>query len=301
MTPSSKLPSPDFRALFFPLCWLIASALPSHAQAQDCVIDSPTTIALPFYDPTAAASAVAWQIKLRGVRGCDARLQIENLDAPGRVALMGGSSDERLQTSLLTQPNGGIPVPPAPSEVGTFKLAAGQETTLVLWLRADATQWIGAGLYQRALVVRLTRASGETLDYRETRIVGNVRATARARFGAISDSGSGGSSVARFDFGELQQGAQRGATLEVLANTAHTLSLASTGRGRLVNRQNPYSSIMWGLRINGQPVALASGNTVLPFLARGRILYQFDAQIGAIERVLAGDYADDLLITITAQ
>jgi hypothetical protein len=40
---------------------------------------------------------------------------------------------------------------------------------------------------------------------------------------------------------------------------------------------------------------------VLPFLARGRIRYQFDAQIGAVERVLAGDYADDLLITITAQ
>ena len=301
MTPPSKMPSPNYKAVFFMLCWLLACAWPSHAQAQDCVIDSPATVALPFYDPTAATAAVAWQIKLRGIRGCNARLQIENLDTPGRLALAGGSSSERLQTSLLTQPNGGIPVPPAPAEVGSFKLAAGQETTLVLWLRADATQWISAGLYQRTLVVRLTKASGETLDYHETRVVSSVKATARARFGAISDSGRGGSSVARLDFGELQQGAQRSATLEVLANTAHTLSLASTGRGRLVNRQNPSSSIEWGLRINGQPVALASGNTVLPFVARGRIRYQFDAQIGAIERVLAGDYADDLLITITAQ
>lgn len=301
MTLSSNLPSPDFRALFFALCWLIASVWSQQALAQDCVIDSPATVAMPFYDPTAATAAVAWQIKLRGIRGCDARLQIENLDAPGRVALVGGSSGERLQTSLLTQASGGIPVPPAPSEVGTFKLAAGQEATLVLWLRADATQWTSAGLYQRTLGLRLTRTSGETLDYRETLVVNSVRATARARFGAISDSGSGGSSVARLDFGELQQGAQRGATLEVLANTAHTLSLTSTGRGRLVNRQNPSSSIAWNLRINGQPVALASGNTVLPFVARGRIRYQFDAQIGAIERVLAGDYADDLLITITAQ
>jgi hypothetical protein len=301
MTPTSTIPSPGLMAALLALCSLLASAWPSHVQAQDCVIDSPATVALPFYDPTAATAAVAWQIKLRGIRGCDARLQIENLDAPGRVALGGGSGGERLQTSLLTQPNGGIPVPPAPSEVGTFKLAAGQETTLVLWLRADATQWTGAGLYQRTLGLRLTKASGETLDYRETLMMSSVKATARARFGAISDSGSGGSSVARLDFGELQQGAQRSATLEVLANTAHTLSLASTGRGRLVNRQNPSSSIEWALRLNGQPVALASDHTVLPFLARGRIRYQFDAQIGAVERVLAGDYADDLLITITAQ
>lgn len=301
MTLTSTIPSPGLRAAFFAMCWLLAATWQSPAHAQDCVIDSPFTVVLPFYDPTAAPVAVAWQIKLRGIRGCEAHLQIENLDAPGRFALDGGSSGDRLQTSLSTQATGGTPVPPAPSETGTFRLAAGQETTLVLWLRADATQWSGAGLYQRPLVVRIVRANGETLDYRETRIVSTVRATARARFGAVSDTGSGGSSVARLDFGELQQGAQRSATLEVLANTAHTLSLASTGRARLVNRQNPTSGIAWNLRINGQPVALASGNTVLPFQARGRIRYQFEAQIGAVERVLAGDYADDLLITITAQ
>lgn len=301
MTLPSGIFSSRLKAAFVAVCWLLAASWQTHAQAQDCVIDSPPAVVLPFYDPTAAPAAVAWQIKLRGIRGCEARLQIENLDTPGRIALEGGSSGERLQTSLSTQATGGTPVPPAPAEIGTFRLAAGQETTLVLWLRADATQWTGAGLYQRPLVVRIVRAGGETLDLRETRIVSDVRATARARFGTLSDTGSGGSSVARLDFGELQQGAQRSATLEVLANTAHTLSLASTGRARLVNRQNPASSIAWNLRINGQPVALASGNTVLPFQARGRIRYQFEAQIGAIERVLAGDYADDLLITITAQ
>ena len=297
----STIPLQPLSKTCLALLWLLMAALQGHAGAQDCVIDSPASVSLPFYDPTAAPSAVAWQIKLRGIRGCEAHLQIENLDAPGRLALLGGSSGEGLQTSLFTQASGGAPVEPAPSEVASFRLAGGQETTVLLWLRADATQWVGAGLYQCALGVRIVRASGETLDYRETRIVSDVRATARARFGAISSSGSGSSSVARLDFGELQQGAQRSATLEVLANTAHTLSLASTGRSRLVNRQNPSSGIGWSLRINGQPVALGSGQTVLPFLEKGRIRYQFDAQIGAVERVLAGDYADDLLITITAQ
>lgn len=301
MTPLLKDPPYPVRAAIYLLVVLVLMLWQRPAQAQDCVLDSPSTVHLPFYDPTSAPVAVAWQIKLRGIWGCEAQLQIDNLDTPGRIGLEGSSGGERLQTSLLTQASGGTPVPPAPAPVNSFKLAAGQETTVLLWLRADATQWVGAGLYQRALGVRITRANGTTLDYRETRIASEVRATARASFGAVSDTGSGSSSVARLDFGELQQGAQRSATLEVLANSTHTLGLSSTGRARLVNQQNPSSSIGWGLRINGQPVALESGNTVLPFLARGRVRYQFEAQIGTVERVLAGDYADDLLITITAQ
>lgn len=299
MNPFTNRLSPRPQAFFMVLLWLLVATWPCRALAQDCVMESPSTVTMPAYDPTAVPAALAWQIKLRGIRGCEAHLQIENIDFPGRLSLVAGG--ENLQSSLSTQASGGTPVPPAPSELATFRLAPGQETTLLLWLRADPAQWVGAGLYQQALGVRIVRASGETLDYRETRVVSEVRATARARFGALSSTGGGGSNVARLDFGELQQGAQRSATLEVLANTAHTLSLASTGRARLVNRQNPSSSIGWSLRINGQPVALASGQTVLPFQARGRIRYQFDAQVGAIERVLAGDYADDLLITITAQ
>jgi hypothetical protein len=301
MTSHHNTHTTPLKATLFALCWLLAASWQAPALAQDCVIDSPAVVALPSYDPTSSAAAVGWQIKLRGIRGCQAHLQIENLDAPGRLKLAGGSITEQLQTSIFTQASGGSPVPQAPAEVGRFKLSAGQETTVLLWLRADATQWVGAGLYQQTLGVRITRPNGATLDFHETRIVNDVKATARARFGAISDSGSGGSSVARLDFGELQQGAQRSATLEVLANTAHTLSLTSTGRGQLINRQNPSSSIAWSLRINGQPVTLSSGNAVLPFTARGRIRYQLDAQIGTVEKVLAGDYADDMLITITAQ
>lgn len=302
MTPLVKnIPGAYSKPVFFALLWFSAATWQSYAQAQDCMIDSPTTVTLPFYDPTSAPPALAWQIKLRGIRGCEAHLQIENLDTPGRVALEGGSTGEQLQTSMFTQASGGIPVPPAPSEVASFNLAAGQETTLLLWQRADAAQWVGAGLYQRALGVRIARANGETLDYRQTRIVSDVRATARARFGAISGAANVGGSLARLDFGELQQGAQRSVTLEVLANTAHTLSLASINNGRLVNQQNLTSSVAWGLRINGTPVALTLGSTALPFVERGHIRYQFDAQIGVVEKVLAGDYADDLLITITAQ
>lgn len=301
MTLPDKHRTARLKAVFLAVCWLMAATWQAHAQAQDCVIESPPVVVLPSYDPTKPTAALAWQIKLRGVRGCQANLQIENLDAPGRLKLAGGSSNEQLQTSIFTQASGGSPVPQAPDEVGRFKLSAGQETTVLLWLRADATQWVGAGLYQQTLGVRITRPNGSTLDFHETRVISDVKATARARFGAISDSGSGGSSVARLDFGELQQGAQRSATLEVLANTAHTLSLTSTGRGQLTNRQNPSSSIAWNLRVNGQPVTLSSGKADLPFTARGRIRYQFDAQIGRVEKVLAGDYADDMLITITAQ
>lgn len=278
------------------LAW--AAVCPGPARAQDCIVDSPSVLVLPAYDPTKTPAQVAWQLKLRGIRGCEAHLQIDNIDATGRVSLAGGISAERLQMSLSTQANGGTPLPPAPADFAVISLAPGQEVALLLWLRADASQWVGAGLYERTLGIRLVSASGQTLDTRETRLVNEILATARAQFSSLS--GSGGR-VARLDFGELRQGALRSATLEVLANTAHTLSIASAGRSRLTHRQNPASSIAWSLRVNGQPANLESGSNVLPFLAQGRIRYLFEAQIGQVERVLAGDYADDLLITITAQ
>ena len=299
-TPTSQ---PKLLSKCFALLWLLGVCLPLHAQAQslDCVIETPESLSLPTYDPTSAPAATAWQIKVRSFRGCNVRLQIENLDAPGRLVLARGGSQQGMQLSLQSQAYGGIPVQPAPAEAGGFKLGTGQEATLILWLRADATQWIDAGAYAQTLAVRLVRANGATADYRETRVVGQVRPTARASFGAISNNSQAGSSVARLDFGELQTGAQRSTSLEVLANTEHTLTIASSAGGRLVNRQNPSSSIAWRLRINGQPVALAAGTMALPFQARGRIQYQLEAQIGSVERVLAGEYADDVLITITAQ
>ena len=301
MTCRPQLFLPRLPGKYAMLCGLLALVSPFALKAQDCVVESPPTLSLPFYDPTEATSAVAWQIKLRGIRGCDARLQIENLDATGRLSLQHAASADRLLVSIATQPLGGSPVPAAPSDAGAVTLAPSQERTLVFWLRADAKQWVSVGPYQQALRVRLSKPTGETMDDRETLLISSVRATARLAFGAGSASGGQGAGVARLDFGELRQGALRSTNLSVLSNTAHTLSLASSGRGRLVNRSNPSSSIPWDLRINGQPVALASGQASLPFTMQGQVLHRIEAQIGAVERVLAGEYADDLLITVTAQ
>jgi hypothetical protein len=275
----------------------LAAGLCGAARAQDCLLETPATLMLPRYHPGAAPAPLAWPVKLRGMRGCQAQLLMDNLQAPGRLALEGASASAPLQFTLATQASGGAPVPLAPAPLATLTLAAGQETQLLLWLRPDAAQWVEAGIYQHTLGLRLIRPDGAQLDYRETRLVSEVQATARAQFGAAS----GGASVARLNFDELQQGAQRSATLDVLANAAHTLSLSSSGQGQLINRQNPGARIAWTLRINGQPVPLGAGPALLASSARGRVRYLFEAQIGAVERVLAGDYADDLLITLTAQ
>lgn len=282
------------------LCALWGLAWSSVAWAQDCVLESPPSVSLPFYDPTEATGAVAWPIKVRGLRGCEARLQIENLDSNGRLSLLSTASADRLLANIATQPQGGSPVPAAPSDATTLTLAPGQEKTLLFWIKADAKQWVSVGPYQQAFRLRLLRATGETLDDRETLVLASVRASARISFGAGSTGAGQGAGVARLDFGELRQGARRSTSLEVLSNTAHSLSLASSGRGQLVNRGHP-SSIPWTLVINGQAVSLTQGQAALPLTARGQVLYRIDASIGAIEQVLAGEYADDLLITVTAQ
>jgi spore coat protein U-like protein len=285
---------------FFGSCLALVCVWPASVWAQDCVIESPPSLSLPSYEPTGTPAAVAWQVKLRGLRGCDARLSIDRLDAMGRLSLQHEASAARLLGSLTTLPTGGSPVPAAPMDALAISLAPGQEKTLVFWLRADAKQWVAAGAYRQNLRLSLAKPTGETMDERDVALSSTVRATARLAFGPGS-AGSGASSLARLDFGELRQAAIRSTTLEVLANTAHTLSLSSAGRGRLVNRLHPSSSIPWDLRINGQAIGLTSGQAVLPLNVQGQALHRLEAQIGAIEKVLAGEYADDVLITVTAQ
>lgn len=285
------------RAIFIALT--MCATFMTSVLAQECAIDSPPTVALAAYDPTTNPVVSVWKIRIRAVKACQASLVIENLQSSGRVALKGNYATENLLLEIASQANAGAPVPMAPTAWTGLKLLAGQEIILLIWLRPDASQWISPGFYQQTLAARLLRTNGETIDYRETQITNYIKATANAQFGV--STGTGGSQVARFDFGELQRNASRSATLDVLSNAAHSISISSSGNGRLVNKQHQNATVPWALRINGQSISLSAGSTALTFTAKGRIQYTLEARIGEIERLLAGDYADDLLITIMAQ
>lgn len=266
------------------------------ALAAGCRLEAPAELELGRYSPDNPPTAVTRSLRVWGVDGCQATVQVEGLENDGRLRLAPAAGPGGLGVGVSALPLGGQPVPAAPVAWASVVLPAGQVRSLPLWLVPDAAQWLPPGTYRQSIVVRLLDSAGLTLDALQLSVSADIQATARAEF-----SGGAAGRVARLDFGQLQQGARRAAALDVTANTPHRVTLESASGARLVNLREPDSTpIPWSLRVNGSRVDL-SRPASLPFTAQGRVRHTFEAEIGAVERVLAGDYADDLRITITAQ
>jgi hypothetical protein len=104
----------------------------------------------------------------------------------------------------------------------------------------------------------------------------------------------------QFDFGELMQGARRRAVLDVLANTPYQLQLVSARGGKLVNQSFSASEVGYALRVDGVVMSAAAGNAALAVERAGSSRHPLEVEIGPVQKVLAGHYADELLITISA-
>lgn len=285
-----------FQVLLFSGCMFGAS---TQATAKDCALDPPPQVSVGAYDPAAPfQNPVGWSLRASGDSGCVARLQVDLLDAAGSLLLQ-GPDGTGLRVVLSMDAAGTAPLAAAPQDFATLQLAAGQQTVLPLWILRAPGQWLSPGLYRATVRLTLLDSKGKTLDKRDVGLQANVSPTVRAQFGSL-DSASGSNS-ARLDFGELAQGAVRSASLSVQANTGHAITLESAQRGQLVNRRFAQARIGYELRLNGSPVALSAAVAGVRIASPGKARHQIDVQIGPVERVLAGEYADDLLITITAQ
>jgi hypothetical protein len=105
----------------------------------------------------------------------------------------------------------------------------------------------------------------------------------------------------RLDFEELVQGATRSAGLVVQANSTYTIALESAQNGQLVNAKFPLMGLAYSLRLDGRPMSLGPNASDIRLATPGRVRHAIEARIGPVERVLAGEYVDSLLVTITAQ
>lgn len=275
--------------------FLLGAFLLSRALAgQACELLTPPTWTLDGYDPaSAAASARALPVRIHAPKGCLVALQAEWQGVGGELLLY-GAGIEPLRLMLSTDAAASVPVPGAPQDIGTYRVEAGRDTQVYLWATAAAGQWVSPGNYSSQLRLRLVSGAA-TVSEREIAVSVRVKAAVRATFAG------GAGKLARLDFGELQQGARRDAQLEVQANTGHRLTLESSNRGKLVNRRFRQSTVPYRLRVAGVAVSPEASGAGIDIAAAGRARHRIDVEIGEVDRVLAGDYADDLLITITAQ
>ncbi len=279
-----------------------AGALQAPAAMAQCVLDAPALLMLGRYDPGAAqAIPVSWQltVKSRHPRvGCRARLQAETTDQSGHLLLQ-GKDPAGLRVALTQDASGRQALAVAPQDLASFQLEPDQQAQLLLWALRSPGQWLSHGLYRGSMHLNLLDEQGRTLDRREVDFQAIVPPVVQARFSQANSAS--GPSLARLDFGELRQGASRRATLSVQANTGYLITLGSANSGRLVHSSQAREQIGYQLRLDGRPVAL---NQPLPgqsTLRSGRQQHDIEVEIGPMQQVLAGEYRDSLLITISGQ
>ena len=279
-----------------------AVMLSSASQARaDCVLDAPGLVLLSRYDPSAPSSPESWSLTIRSRKpneGCQARLQIEAPDSAGQLLLQ-GKDLAGLRILLSRNASGSQPVSIAPQDLGAFELGPGEQTQLTLWALRGTGQWVEKGVYRNRVRVSLLDAQGKTEDQRDIDFQAQVHPSVQAQFGQTS--GAGDLNSTRMEFGELVQGARQQARLTVQSNSSYMITLHSSQRGRLVNRRFAQAQVPYLLRFDGRPLALGASDAELEVTRPGRQGHDIEVEIGMFERVLAGEYADTLLITITAQ
>ena len=285
--------------------WLLSCGLwcaDAQATPENCMLDAPAMVVLGHYDPSAAQpTPVGWNLAVRTRNpkvGCRAHLQMEVPDSASNLVLQ-GTDPAGLRLSLSQDAGGNLPVIVAPQEIGSFDLEPGGQAQFTFWAWRGAGQWVSPGLYRGTARLNLFDDQGRTLDRRDVDFQTVLNAVVRAGFGKFNVQS--GLNSSRLAFGELTQGATRHAMLAVQSNTAYTITLSSAQQGRLVNRNFPSASIAYLLRIDGVQLPLTQTDASLNVMRRGQQNHDIEVEIGPVQRVIAGEYADNLLITISAQ
>ncbi|MDD2729945.1 hypothetical protein [Malikia sp.] len=283
--------------------WLCcAGALHAPAAMADCMLEIPATVVLGRYDPAATqATPESWQLTVRSRNpktGCRARLQVETADQTSNLLSL-GNDPTGLRVTLSQDAAGRQAIPVAPQDMTSVQLDLDRQASMVLWATRGTGQWISPGLYRGSLRLTLLDEQGQTLDRRDVEFKSMIHSVVHAQFGQ-SNSASGLNST-RLDFGELRQGARRSAALAVQANTGYTITLSSANGGRLVHNSLAQGRVAYQLRLDGRPVALNQPIAGLSANRPGRQSHDIEVEIGSMQQVLAGEYRDSLLITISGQ
>lgn len=278
------------------MLWMFQSIMGVHAA---CLLDLPIQIQLGSYDPGASAPhPIGWNLRLTTSDSCSARIQMDGLDAEGILSLQ-GTDGQSLRLVLAQDASATRHLPASPQDFSAVQLNPSQQLNTQLWAIPAAGQWLSPGTYRGTLRITLLDASGLVMLRRDITFVTEVAATVQSSWALLSSVS--GSNAARLDFGELAQGAVRSASLMVRANTSYGMTIESAQHGSLIHQKLPESVISYAISLNGRLFDPAHGTPQMFASTPGTVRHAFSFRIGAVERVLAGDYVDSLLVTLFAQ
>jgi hypothetical protein len=159
---------------------------------------------------------------------------------------------------------------------------------------------VGAGDYRDSVTFTLYRATGSqpgrVMDTQNVQVRARVRSAASAT--VIIDGVRQALSGARgtLDFGSLSNGATRGFSLEVTGNSSYSVTLESENGGAFAGPQG--STVPYTLAVDGRSVSNA--RTVNLSFGANQTQHQVTVTVGEVGRALAGNYQDNLILTVSS-
>jgi spore coat protein U-like protein len=182
-----------------------------------------------------------------------------------------------------------------------------QFQTVNFWTYLPPGQLSGAGTYSESVRVSLYEGTPESARPRlvSSAIVNfnaRVLATARAKI-----DGGGGlfplqGSRTMLDFGELSAGSTRNFDLVVEANAGYRITLQSMNGGVMKNeRERLATPVHYTLTIDGVAVQLGATAELFASGSGGAQRHRGTVTLGLVEKLIAGTYRDEILVTISAR
>lgn len=282
-----------------------ATATPS-ADCSDVTLSVPGNVILNYdpFDPDRETFDIDLLLRNRGASPCRIGIALQGQAAGSIRALTGnGRLSYELQADGLAVPND-LQVP------AIDRILPGRRdgpTRVRIRFDIPAGLAVGAGRFQDVLTVRLfARQAGQAAQIGQDRFIA-VRAVVPARAQvnlAGGDAGAFGDfRINAISFGQLSQGLQRRAFLQVRSTTPVLVAFRSRNDGMLRHAalRQRVPGIRYQLTLDGAPIELGAGRSGVlksPPLGRTGTSYAMTFEIGDVTDRRAGPYEDLLTVTV---
>jgi hypothetical protein len=246
------------------------------------------------YDPFNQARAegqITAEVALMDDDSCDVVVALTDDAGQYVPEVQFGTASSPLTVSAIPTGNAGASVIPGAASV---RLGPDRRQARVSWtLRAISNSVIPPGeLTQNLRVALIEPARQEGVP-----ITVAVRTLPRAQANFAGTAGNG--DTATLDFGELREGAERSALLQIRANSMSQLTMESRNHGDMVNATG--ARIPYRLYFDGTPVNLG-GIAVIAVpvsLQLAGTTKELRVVIGSVRGAPAGRYSDTIEIDIS--
>ena len=196
------------------------------------------------------------------------------------------------------------------SEPISIRVPPRQVRRVAMRLRLPPGQTVPAGDYSAALDFQLASGpqagnpgGGLPVDFpsvaRTIVLYADVTPRVQANFTGISASDSG--RVGMVDLGEITSNELRDFGIQIRSNVDVDIAVRSEGRGYLTHDEDPEAKIPFALIVAGQPIDLSADSSVPGATSLTGTTNAIQLRVGSTDGARSGEYADDIVFTISGR